>query len=204
MAVQNEKFDSIAQQVKTKVEELEVQLALGKAEAEDWLEKEKKNFGTFLEKAKDAVEKAENIGKEKKEELLTKYEELQVQLALGKAETREAFEAQKLKIEDAMKDFQKVVHTVDDELSDIPGLLANIGTQLNSKFEAFEVQFELAKAESQDILEEKKKALSNQLNELKKKLENRKYHTDDQLEGFSRDITSGLSQIKNAFSKLFD
>ena len=204
MAVQDEKFDSIAQQVKTKVEELEVQLALGKAEAEDWLEKEKKNFGTFLEKAKDAVEKAENIGKEKKEELLTKYEELQVQLALGKAETREAFEAQKLKIEDAMKDFQKVVHTVDDELSDIPGLLANIGTQLNSKFEAFEVQFELAKAESQDILEEKKKELSNQLNELKKKLENRNYLTDDQLEGFSKDITSGLSQIKNAFSKLFD
>lgn len=204
MAEQDEKFDSIAQQVKTKVEELEVQLALGKAEAEDWLEREKKNFGTFLEKAKDAVEKADNIGKEKKEELLTKYEELQVQLALGKAETLEAFEAQKLKIEDAMKDFQKVVHTVDDELSDIPGLLANIGTQLNSKFEAFEVQFELAKAESQDILEEKKKELSNQLNELKKKLENRNYLTDDQLEGFSKDITSGLSQIKNAFSKLFD
>ncbi len=203
MAEQDEKLDSIAQQIKTKVEELEVQLALGKAEAEDWLEREKKNFGTFLEKAKDAVEKTESIGKEKKEELLAKYEVLQVQLALGKAETREAFETQKSKIEDAMKDFQKVVHTVDDELNDIPGLLANIGTQLNSKFEAFEVQFELAKAESQDILEEKKKELSHQLNELKKKLENRNYLTDDQLEGFSKDITSGLSQIKNAFSKLF-
>ena len=126
MAEQDEKLDSIVQQVKTKVEELEVQLALGKAEAVDWLEREKKNIGTFLEKAKDAVEKAENIGEEKKEELLTKYEELQVQLALGKAETREAFETQKSKIEDAMKNFQKVVHTVDAELSDIPGLLANI------------------------------------------------------------------------------
>ena len=204
MSNQEEKLDSIIDQVKSKVEEFEVQLALGKAEAEDRLEKEKKKFSEFLGKAKDAVGKAENIGKEKKEELITKYEELQVQLALGKAETRDAFETQKSKIESAIKNFQQVVQTVDDELSDIPGLLTDISSQLNSKLEAFEVQFELAKAESEDILEEKKKELSDQLNVLKKKLDNRKNLADDRLEEFGKDLSHGLNQIKNAFSKLFD
>ena len=167
-----EKVLSIANQVKSKIEGLEVQLALGKAEAEDWLEEEKKKFSAFIERAKDAVEKAENIGKEKKEELITKGEELQVQLALGKAETREAFETQKSKIDVAMKNFQNGLRTIDDKLSDIPGLLTKAGGQINSKLEAFEVQFELAKAESKDILEEKKKEISNQIKKLKKKLDN--------------------------------
>lgn len=166
-----EKVYSFAIQVKSKVEDLEVQLVLGKAEAEDWLEDEKKKFNDFIRRAKSAVEKAENIRKEKKEELITKCEELQVQLALGKAETREAFETQKSKIDVAMKSFQKGIQTVDDELSDIPGLLENAGSQLISKLEAFEVQFELAKAESKDILEEMKKEFSNQINKLKNKLE---------------------------------
>ena len=166
-----EKVYSIANQLKSKIENLEVQLALGKAEAEDWLEEEKNKFSTFIGKSKDAVEKAENIGKEKKEDLITKCEELQIQLALGKAETWEAFEAQKSKIDVAMKNFLKGAQTIDNELSDIPGLIANAGSQLISKLESFEVQFELAKAESKDILEEKKKELSNQINELKNKLE---------------------------------
>jgi phage-related protein len=166
-----EKVYSFASQVKSKVEDLEVQLVLGKAEADDWLEEEKKKFNDFIRSAKSAVEKAENIRKEKKEELITKCEELQVQLALGKAETREAFETQKSKIDVAMKNFQKGIQTVDDELSDIPGLLENAGSQLISKLEAFEVQFELARAESKDILEEMKKEFSNQINKLKNKLE---------------------------------
>jgi len=77
--------DSIVNQAKSKVEELEVQLSLGKADAEDWLEEEKKKLSVSLGKAKDAVENAKNISNEKKEDLLTKYQELQVQLALGKA-----------------------------------------------------------------------------------------------------------------------
>jgi hypothetical protein len=163
---------SIANSVKSKIEGLEIQLALGQAEAEDWIEEEKKKFSAFIGIAKDAVEKAENIRKEKKEELITKGEELQVQLALGKAETREAFETQKLKIDVAMKNFQNGLQTVDDKLSDIPGLLTKAGGQIISKLEAFEVQFELAKAESKDILEEKKNEISNQIKKLKKKLEN--------------------------------
>jgi hypothetical protein len=195
--------DSIVNQVKSKVEELELQLSLGKADAEDWLEEEKKKLGVSLGKAKNAVENAKNISNEKKEDILTKYQELQVQLALGKAETREAFEIQKSKIEGAMKNFQKVVQTVDDELSDIPGFLEHISSQLSSKLEAFEVQFELAKSLSEDILGEKKKELSKQLDELKKKLENRKNLADDRLEEFGRELSSGLNKIKNAFSKLF-
>lgn len=167
-----EKVLSIANIVKSKIEGLEVQLTLGKADAEDWLEEEKKKFIDFIGRAKNTVEKAENIRKEKKEELIVKCEELQVQLALGKAESREAFEAQKSKIDVAMKNLQKVAQNVDDKLSDIPGLLANSGSQLISKLEAFEVQFELGKAESKDILEEKKKEISNQIKKLKKKLEN--------------------------------
>lgn len=167
-----DKVYSVANQLKSKIEALEVQLALGKVEAEDWLEDEKKKFSAFIGKTKDAVGKAENIMEEKKEELIRKCKELQIQLALGKAETREAFETQKSKIDIAMKNFQKDVQSVDKELSDIPGLLANAGGQLISKLEAFEVQFELAKAESKDILEEKKKELSDQIIKLKKKLEN--------------------------------
>ena len=73
------------------LEEFQVKAALGKADAQVKYEQVKKKFNLFIY---DSEFKIKSV-KEKIEELNTKFDELRVQLALGKAETKEIFKKQK-------------------------------------------------------------------------------------------------------------
>ena len=75
------------------LDELEVQISLGEKELEDAFEKGKTNFKSFVDEASKTVEGLGNT--EAATNLRTKLDELRVQLALGRAEGKDAFEAQK-------------------------------------------------------------------------------------------------------------
>jgi hypothetical protein len=76
---------------------IEAQLQLSKEQAIEELEVRKKRLNETLEGFKSEIMKAKGLADEKKTEIQTRFDELQVQLALGKAEARDAFEAQKKK-----------------------------------------------------------------------------------------------------------
>ena len=76
------------------LENLQLQIALGKADAKDKFEEVKKRFNLFVQDSKNKYNQVEDLA----EELHTKFDELRVQLALGKAETKDIFEAQAKRI----------------------------------------------------------------------------------------------------------
>lgn len=95
---------SFFKQAAVKLEELQVQSALGKAELEDKFEEIKKETREQYQHIKSEV----NTTLQNSEEwntLKAKFEHLEVQLALGKAETKDMLEEQKKNLS---KTFQEV------------------------------------------------------------------------------------------------
>lgn len=88
------------------IEELGVQASLGQMEARDVYEKVKKRYKTALHNAVVNFEKAKAFSKDKFGDLRSAIEELRVQLALGKAETRELYDDQSKKIRTAISKLQ--------------------------------------------------------------------------------------------------
>ncbi len=106
----NEKHlaDSLIDNLKkatSEFENLQVQMALGKAEAKDKYDEFSKNVNNIIQEAKTKFFNQ----KDKVERLKGKFEHLQLQFALGKAETKEAIAEQKKNIIAAIHDVEKII-----------------------------------------------------------------------------------------------
>lgn len=88
----------------TKLEELQIQTALGKAE----LEEIKKDARTKISNLKIDLNTVKTAGEETLETLKTKMDQLEAQFALKKAETVEELKEQKTKIKSAFADVKNV------------------------------------------------------------------------------------------------
>jgi hypothetical protein len=88
--------------LKQHFEELRVQMALGKADASDYFEKQKEQFAGHLEAARERVEKSPLIDNDLTRSIKTNLDKLKVQLALGKMETKDAYCEQREKISQAI------------------------------------------------------------------------------------------------------
>lgn len=93
----------------TKLEELQLQAALGKAELSDKWEEMKKESREEYHEIKHDVNATIEKGGEKWNELKAKLEHLEVQMALGKAETKEVIEEQRKKINKAIAEVKKYI-----------------------------------------------------------------------------------------------
>lgn len=101
---------SFFKQAAVKLEELQVQSALGKAELEEKFEEIKKESREQYQHLKSEVNATIQKDSAKWDNLKAKFEHLEVQLALGKAETKEMLEEQKKNLSKAfqeIKDFIK-------------------------------------------------------------------------------------------------
>ena len=104
-----EKIVSFFNDATVKLEELQLQSALGKAELSDKLEEIKKEA---KEKIHEIKSKIVSFGEDKKEDLnhlKAKVEHLEVQAALAKAETAEEIEEQKKSLSSAMHDVKTML-----------------------------------------------------------------------------------------------
>ena len=91
----------------TELEAFQVQVALGKAEAEDTFEKAKKKFDGFIHESKFKVKE----GQQQLNDLHGMFDEVQVQLALGKADTLDAFKDQKKKLLNKLHEIEVEIKT---------------------------------------------------------------------------------------------
>lgn len=105
----NEQFNLFLKGAITKLEELKVQTALGKAELSDKLEELKREATLKISQAKVDLNVAIKSGQENYEHLKAKLEHLELQLALGKAETAEELSKQKKNIKAAIHDVKVLI-----------------------------------------------------------------------------------------------
>jgi len=93
-----EEFEKEKQVLEQEIDELKVQLALGKTEAADYLENKKSEFSGFIDEVKKKLLGSDSAAGEGISRLHGKLDELKLQLALGRMESQDAYSAQRVEI----------------------------------------------------------------------------------------------------------
>ena len=177
----------------TELEELQVQAALGKAEAKDKYEDIKKKFNGYVHDVKSKY----NSGKEKVEDLHQKFDELRLQLALGKAETIEAFQEQKKKILLKVHDIEhKIKHN--ETLNRVYAVLLIEIEKFKIQLEWLEGKYKEGKENVGEAYEKSKETFFEYLDKLKSKLSG---EDKSRWDNFQDEMGEAFSHFKQAFSK---
>ena len=208
--------NKLISRLKQEFDELRLQLALGKTEAVDFLEKQKEQLKVRAEEAKAHVEKNPLIDEATTNFLKGRLDELRLQLALGKMETRDAVAEQQPKIEkalesvkegmaplrekagDAFKEFSDLFeHGTDFFKTKLDALGVNLG--LNEKAEALEQEVEAAETEPNAA---KKQALEKNLEELSNKAKQATELAEGELQKLGDELAASFSKIRSELAKI--
>lgn len=189
---------------------IEAQLRLSKEQAMEELEVRKKRLNETLEGFKSEIVKAKGLADDKKTEIQTMFDELQVQLALGKAAARDSFEAQREKIEHSIATLEDTIdrqlhasgQAIQESLRKAANEFVKAATRLEAEMDALAIQYEVKKEDARDRFEHEKKALIEQIKLYKQQLEEKKQMAGDKAATFEKELSNGMSQIKQAFKKL--
>lgn len=178
------------------LEELQVQMNLGKAEASDKYEEWKKEFASYVNDAKSKARQGTDKMKDVQEDLEALFDQLRVQLALGKAEGYDAFQAQKKKI-------LEKIHEIENKIKNDPTLnkiYALFIIQLE-KFKVFlewlEEKFREGKDTASDKFAEGKEKFQSFVSSMKSKIEE---FDNERWSHFQDEVIAAFTNLKNAFT----
>ena len=187
---------------------LEAQLTQTKDQAMQRLEQRKQQLRDLLNQVQADVQKSKEIADQAKTEVQARLEHLQVQLALGKADTRDTFEEQRTKILKALNEFESVAEQklkgATFESGRVWEDLVDRTSTLEAEFEALKGRLESEKAKQQGTLESKKQELLTNLVSFKDQLKAKRVAVEAKADVFETDLREGLDHIKAGFRKLFE
>ncbi|MEM7373887.1 MAG: hypothetical protein AAF587_35015 [Bacteroidota bacterium] len=206
-------MDSNLEKWASELDELEIQISLGEEEYVDAFEEQKSKFLQFAESTADAInQQVEKYGvSEKADSLVGKLDELRLQLALGKADSKDAFEEQREKIEGKLSDCSSAY----EEYKQLAGEKADewgdaFSKQLESfqtKMDVFRLHFALGSADAQEEWKEKKKEFKTQIADLRQKAEKRGEkqveEAEEKWEEVKDDLSEAYDHMKSALKRLF-
>ena len=204
MKLQKELTDlgkSKIQQWRTVIDELEVQLALGKAEAKDMFEQEKKNLSTYIENQKAYFEAEENLKRKQYLELKTQLEDmyqlLQSDLTSGKRDYNKG-----------KKDVLHMIHAIEFGLKKKTAMYQLLSQdeegRLKDCLDEYRIKLALSTFESIEETLDSKKALQEELSRLMKGIAPKLYPEDNKVNHFMEEISESLEHLKRAFSEILN
>jgi len=142
---------------------LEAQLTQTREQALERLEQRKHLMREVLQRVQADVQKAKGVATQAKSEVQVKLEQLQVQLALGKADARDKFEEQRTKTLKILNEFESIADQklkgVAFESGKLWEDLVGRASALEAEFEALKGRFESEKTKQKAMLESKKEEL---------------------------------------------
>lgn len=187
---------------------LEAQLTKTKDQALQGLEQRKQQLRDLLNQVQTDMQKSKDIAGQAKMEVQAKLEHLQVQLALGKADARDAFEEQRTKILKALNEFEFIAEQklkgATFESGKVWEDLVGRTSKLEAEFEALKDRFESEKDKQQVTLEWKKEELLSKLVLFKDQLKAKRVVVQAKADVLEADLREGLDQIKAGVRKLFE
>lgn len=173
------------------IEELQVQAALGKAEAKDKYEEVNKKFNLVLHEAKSKID----IGRDKIEDIDTQFDELRVQLELGKAEGLDAFKDQKKNLLSKLHEIEVKIKT-NKRLNDIYAFILLEIEKFKLKLEVLEKKFEQGKDGAKTSFEKGKVEFNAFIDKIKAKYGKKE---ESKWEHFQDEISEAFTHFKKAF-----
>ena len=187
---------------------LEAQLTQTKDQALQRLEQRKQQLRDLLNQVQADVQKSKEVAEQAKAEVQVKLEQLQVQLALGKADAREKFEEQRTKILKALIEFESVADRklkgAAFESGKVWEDLVGRASILEAEFEALKGRFETEKSKQQATMEAKKQELLAKLLVFKDQLKAKRRVVQAKADTLETDLREGLDQIRAGFRRLFE
>ncbi|MBP8116434.1 MAG: hypothetical protein KAY09_01765 [Nitrospira sp.] len=198
------KLDALEQQALA----LEAQLTQGKDQAVQRLEQGKQQLREVVTSVQADLRESKELAEHVKADVQTKLDHLLVQLALGKADARDAFEEQRTQIFKALSEFETIA---DQKLT---GMAVDSGrlwdelvrrsNHLEAEFDALTHRF-LAEGKQQlTMVEATKEELLQKLRAYRDDLRVKRQMVRARADTFELDLRDGLEQIKTAFRRLFD
>ena len=186
---------------KQKVEALRVQLHLGSKEAADKFDDDKKEIVKWVKHNRNELaSKSSKVFTG----LKTSLEELEVQAALAKAESKEEIKIQQDKLSKALGNVQKEVGDLRDEtLAEAKEMTENMSRTLDdwqTKFDLLKLQVHLGAKDASDKWEKQKKELSDRLHDMDTSLEAAKKDGAENFEHFKSEMGEAWKHIKSGFS----
>ena len=187
-----------ARSLKTLSEELQVQMALGKAEARDLIEKERKNLTKYINTQKSEIEKAENIKNENRREFLSCVEDLEsVLFSEVPTEAKE--------YDDYKDNLLNKVYKLEEEVRDnYPAMNEKMQEMLDAfkaKMDAFRVNLALHDKDNPEKVDKIRNEFTERLGEIRKVLSD-KEEAQSKLDNFMEDISESFNYLKRAIADL--
>jgi hypothetical protein len=183
----------------TEIEEWRVQAALGKAEAKDIYEESKKKFNLFLHESKAKLGVLKTKTESGVDQVKGAFEALQVQLALGKAESKEVFEEQSKKISKALHDLENSIKG-NETTNEYYTKLRMEAEKFKIKLEILQLRYELKKLDVREDFEMKKQSFLQQLAETKERLLSKEEEHGSRWEGFRDEMSEAFTKLKKVFA----
>jgi hypothetical protein len=208
------KIKQIREAVDTRLDKLDAQLDAWEAQVEatreealERVQDQKQNLATAADRVAQLVGESAQVAEHLATSARAELEHLQVQLALGRAESREAYAEQREKIHAAIEKVEDrlggLEDKLEDELADEMATFVRLGDRVRAEFEAAEVQFALFRAEQKEALVAGRAELGEKLGVLRAKLRETRHDAAERLEEFEDEFKSGLGHIGKAFAELF-
>ena len=197
------KIDALEQQAQA----LEAQLTQSKEQAIQRLEQGKQQLGDVVTSVQADLRRSKDVADHIRAEVQAKLDHLQVQLALGKADARDASDEQREKIFKALNEFETIV---DQKLTGMAFDSGRLWEQLVERSNRLEAEFEVLthrlSVESRQqltVVEATKQELLQKLRAYRDDLRVKRQMVRARADTFEIDLRDGLEQIKTAFRRLF-
>jgi len=175
------------------VEEFQAKAAIGKTEAQEKFEEIKGKFNLFMDDSKVKLK----LGKEKLDDLDTKFDELRVQLALGKAETVEIFKKQKKELLLTLHDIEVKIKN-NETLNRMYAFVLIEIEKFKVHLEVLEQKFDHSKKEAKTSFVKRKEDFSHFIDGIKDKYSKK---DESKWEHFQGEMSEAFVHLKQAFSK---
>ena len=189
----------------------QAQLELNKAQVKERVKQQKQRLEEIAQQVKDKIDAAGDYADETKDKVKASFENMQVQLALGVADTRDGYQEWKKKVQSSIAGFEKEVEVALDEkgaqldagLDALKDAYVKQTSAWEAEIDAMQAKFQEAKASSKADFEKYKQDAQSKINEYKQELNEKRKLAADKFGDFEAELSSGATQMKDAIKKLF-
>lgn len=185
---------------------LEAQLSQSGEQARDRLQANQHRLAEAARRVEERLEDVADLATDEGRELRRRLEALQVQLALARAESRDAYAQRRQQIDHAIHEAEAGLGQfeahLEEDLADEVTAFVRAADRLRAELEAGEVQFALLKAEARDRLAAGRDELRGQLRQLRGQLDEARREAGNRLEHAEGSLARGLDQLREGLTTL--
>lgn len=185
-------------QMKVLLDELQVQMALGKSEAKDIFDRERKNFMQFVSEEKNVLRRSGESASKHRQTMLEKVEALQVCLAKVASENKRQYDVQKRETLHAIYSLELAMK---EAYGDVGMALQGKIDTFKTKLDNFRIKLALGEFEAEAEVEALKPELVEAVVDISERLK-KEAGAGEKIDSFANEISTSFDHMKKAFSNL--